>query len=117
LSLGINELYFQVNSIKSKAYVIDVKEKKDNDGSIFYYPVYEYTLPNGRKYKKVSSMGTAQNYVIGEILPISYLKEYPYDAHINHFFNNWAFTILMGIISCFFSIIGVFSLLWSKKRL
>jgi hypothetical protein len=108
-------IYFLSNSQMTKATVVEIREKKDDDGAISRYPVYEYFISDGQEFTDTASMSAGREFVVGDMIPIRYLATSPQNSRIDYFAYHWSLSIILGIGAMALTFVGLV-LNWNYKR-
>ena len=96
MATSLYSAYFLVGSQSTKATVIDVRDRKDSEGNVSRFPVYRYKDASGAEHRGTSFSSDGTDYVIGDVLPVRYLRNSPADARIDHFSHHWLLPILLA---------------------
>ena len=108
LSLGTAayNIYFISKSEEAIGTIVDVIAKKDDDGSVFFYPVYKYQDSLGNIYQGKAEVGTGSSYVLNQKIGIRFLSESPHTSRVDSFSNIWFTTLIFAILSVILFVIG-----------
>lgn len=90
----------------AQGYVVDLIVRDDDQGQPFYYPLVEYTLPNGgKKTVQLAEGSWPPAYDIGQAINILYDPEQPLNAHIktgSSMLGWFTWSIITGILGIAF---------------
>jgi len=113
---SIYTLYFLSSSEAAEAKIIEIVERKDDEGHTSYSPVYSYTLPDGENFTDRSSMSDGREYQIGDTVPIRYLKSSPHQTRIDYFSHHWFLPIFMSVFSLGLAAVAAGLRWWREKE-
>ena len=99
----------------SEATVVDYKAKRDADGATRYYPILQYSTPDGSVIKVQSKKERFQKYEVGKKLTVYYMPEEPEQFFIAGLFPYIKLTsIVLGLIA---SLLLLFEIFKTLRRL
>ncbi|MBU0679302.1 MAG: DUF3592 domain-containing protein [Verrucomicrobia bacterium] len=94
-----------------------VLRRSSGTSSGTYYPVVEFTTPNGETVEFVNSVGSQPpSYRKGEEVGVRYDVENPYKARIDSFVSNWLLVIIFGTMGSIFTVLAVLLLASAGKK-
>ena len=112
---SIYSIYFLSGSIQTKAIVTEIVERKDDDGHLRRTPVYAYKDATGKEFNDRSNTGDGREFMVGDTIPIRYLKTSPHESRIDYFSYHWFLPIFMSILSVVLGGLG-FGLRWWRMN-
>jgi len=112
---SIYSVYFLSSSVQTKATVIEIVERKDNEGHVKRTPIYTYTDSSGKSFTDRSSSSDGREFKVGDSIPIRYLKSSPHQSRIDYFSYHWILPIFMMIFSILLGGLG-FGLRWWRNK-
>ncbi|MBK1884336.1 DUF3592 domain-containing protein [Luteolibacter pohnpeiensis] len=112
---SIYSIYFLSRSIQTTAVVTEVVERNDDEGHLSRTPIYTYKDASGVDFTDRSSTDDGREYVVGDTIPIRYLKTSPHQSRIDYFAHHWILPIFMAIFSILLGGLG-FGLRWWRHR-
>jgi hypothetical protein len=118
--LAISTRSFIATAKPASGTVIEMIAVRDNDGSVTYKPVVEFTTMDGATHSFASNTSSnPPSYRVGEGVEVLYAPDDPNDARIRGFGSLWlAPIILAGIGTVFASIgFGILIVVARRKRL
>lgn len=92
---------FLKNAVKTEGTVVDIKERKNSEGNVLYYPIISFTDKTGKEYEKYGSGHFPTKYEIGDKISILYDPQNPKKNKFNTFINLWigpTIAFALGII-------------------
>lgn len=100
------ELDFRVKAVEAEGIIVDFKNRTDNDGDTYYYPVVEYRTDEGIRYSFESDAGSrTPKYPVGEKRIVLYDPKNPSKAELAEYKDNlYIFALFVGISLIFVSI-------------
>ncbi|MCS6782915.1 MAG: DUF3592 domain-containing protein [Gloeomargarita sp. SKYBB_i_bin120] len=113
---------FLQGAVKTRGEVVDIERRwsrrtEDIDDrrrasrysySLSYYPVVEYSLPNGRRVRFTAKVGSdPPRYRLGQIVEVLYNPNDPFDARIDNFLELWLGPLFWGGFGLFFLVMGL----------
>lgn len=97
---------FLERSVSAQGTVVELIRSRFSD-SVSYYPVVEFSTPNGRQVEFQSNSGSSPpSYNQGEQVSVLYEPSNPEAAKINGFFSLWGGALIVGGIGSVFGLIG-----------
>ena len=112
---GIYSTYFIVRSVQTEATVINIVERKNEEGHVSHYPVYTYKDLSGSEFTDRSSSSDGRVFNIGDPIPIRYLKNSPHQSRVDYFSHHWVLPIILTTFSVIVAAIG-FALRWWRNK-
>jgi hypothetical protein len=99
--------------------VIEMTERANSEGSIFYYPVVAFDLPNGQRQRAQLGEGSwPPAYRVGDLVTVLYQPRNPLDARIDSGGGTvalWTWTIVTGSLAVAFALAA--ALAWFLGRM
>jgi hypothetical protein len=108
-------IYFLSHSTQAQARVTDIVERKDEDGHVSRFPVYEYLDTKGAKHEDRASSADGRQYEVGDVIAVRYLPATPHDSRIDYFSHHWGLPIALLAGAAFMGAAG-FALRWWRQR-
>jgi hypothetical protein len=103
--------------VSAQGVVVTLVTDYNSDGDTIYYPVVEFTLPNGKETRVQSSFGTSPPaFWQGQTVTVLYEPENPQGARIQSFWGLielWLGTLITGILGTSFTGAAI----WARKEL
>jgi hypothetical protein len=100
------------------AQVIEMTERRSSEGSIFYYPVVAFDLPDGRGQRVQLGEGSwPPAHRVGDLVTVLYQPQNPLDARIDSAGGTaalWTWTIVTGALAVAFALAA--ALAWWMGR-
>jgi hypothetical protein len=88
--------------------VIEMTERANSEGSVFYYPVVAFDLPNGQRQRVQLGEGSwPPAYRVGDLVTVLYQPRDPLDARIDSGGGTaalWTWTIVTGALAVAFAL-------------
>ncbi|MBI3535631.1 MAG: DUF3592 domain-containing protein [Deltaproteobacteria bacterium] len=99
---------FIATSLQAQGKVIELSRHatydNHNRSAPVYYPVIEFTLPNGKKTEFISNTGSnPPDYEVGDSVTIIYDPAKPRQAKINSFLDIWLLPVVLGFLGTVFT--------------
>jgi len=89
---------FLEKAVKTEATVVDVEERKSDDGTR-YYPVFSFVDEGGNEHKIYSTMGSyPPAYELGETVLIFYDPQNPEKTKLDSFVSLWLGPVILGVL-------------------
>lgn len=108
---------FRENAVKTIGVIIEVESSIDEEGDIYYFPIYEYSTKSGLKYqhKPITSISSAQ---IGDKTVIYYNESSPEKALVGESnFDFFAFiTLALGFVLLLLVLIRILKYYNNKRK-
>jgi hypothetical protein len=98
-----------VNSAESAVgSVVEVEAKRDSDGDILYYPIFEFTTAGGEEIQFRSNSGAnPPSHKEGDEVEVLYDPYQPLDARENSFSGLWMLSTILLAFGGIFALAGV----------
>jgi hypothetical protein len=107
VALALNTRSFIATAKSAQGVVTQMIRDRDNDGSVTYRPVVEFTTMDGRKHTFESNMSSnPPSYRVGESVEVLHAAHHPADARIRDFGSLWLAPVILGGIGTVFAAIG-----------
>lgn len=109
---------FRRTAIETEGRIVALAESRTRESSgrwsVSYFPVYAYTLPNGRVVQRTSGTGgNPPPHAVGETVRVLYDPAEPDRAMIHGFMESWMLPLLVGTVGAAF---GLAALLFARGR-
>lgn len=113
---GIHSFRFQAGANRTTGTVVELREKRDSDQEITWYPVVEYEV-DGKKYR-IEGVGSIPTWLprVRDKVEVLYKAEQPADGHLNTFLDRWAIPLLAGGVGSVFAALGIFMVRSQRRR-
>jgi hypothetical protein len=116
LAISVIAAVFTVRSfsreVSARGNVVDFVVRTDSEGQEYYYPVVEFTLPDGSMQNVQLSTGSwPPAYIKGEAVTVLYDQEKPQNARIQSFsgaFDKWILSMITGFLGIVFVGVSLF---------
>jgi hypothetical protein len=109
------------NEQSASGNVVDMVQRKDSEGNVYYYPVVEIPIPDEKPLEILLTTGSwPPAYVIGQPVTVAYDPNQPRNARIRSFEGDlgmWTVTIITGLLGLAFSVATGFAYWMSKQQL
>jgi hypothetical protein len=115
IGTGIYSAYFLSASTATSGAITAIHERKDSDGDAVRYPVYQYQDANGAEHRGTTSMSVGREVVVGDVIPVRYLRKSPAQSRIDTFSHHW-FVSLFFLVACLIAATVAGVLGWNYKR-
>lgn len=103
---------------RAVAQVVEMVERKNSEGSIFYYPMVAFDLPNGERQKVQLGEGSwPPAHRVGDLVTVLYQPANPLDARIASGDGTvalWTWTVVTGLLGVAF--LGAAALAWFMRK-
>ncbi len=114
---GVRSFRFQAGANRTTGTVVELREKRDSDNEIIWYPVVEYEV-DGKKYRIEGGVGSIPSWLprVGDKVEVLYKADQPADGHLNTFLDRWAIPLLAGRVGSIFAALGIFMVRSQRRR-
>ena len=115
---GVRTYQFLERAVKTDGTIVELVERRSDEGDILYAPVFTYTDAGGNTHKIFSS--TASYPPIGDVgdkIVILYDPEDPGRAKENRFFSLWGLATVMSGVGIFDFIVFFVIAFFTKKKM
>lgn len=87
---GVRSFRLQAGANRTTGTVVELREKRDSDNEITWYPVVEYEV-DGKKYR-IEGVGSIPTWLprVRDNVEVLYKADQPADGHLNTFLDRWA---------------------------
>jgi len=104
--IEVRTVALHLSAQKAQGGVAENRESTDSD-STFYYPVVEFSTPDGQRHRFISSVGSSPpSFEVGQRVPVLYRKGTPEDASIDTFGEQHGAALFWSTFGLFFILPG-----------
>ncbi|HWT09041.1 MAG TPA: DUF3592 domain-containing protein [Roseomonas sp.] len=107
------EVAFQRIAVETEGSIVALTEhrtrERDGRWSVSYFPVFQYTLPDGTVLqRRARAGGNPPSHAVGEAVRVRYDPARPAEAEIVSFMQTWFFSVLLGGVGALIGLVGLF---------
>lgn len=103
------------SAIFAKGIVVQMRERRGQDGNITYAPVVSFKDANNRVHIiEAHSSSSPPSHQLGDVVPVLYRNGEPENGRINEFFEMWGIAAFSGGFGILDFLIGCLLLVWPK---
>ena len=106
------EVAFQRIAVETEGSIVALTEhrtrERDGRWSVSYFPVFQYTLPDGTVLqRRARAGGNPPSHEVGETVRVRYDPARPAEAEIASFMQTWFFSVLLGGLGALIGLVGL----------
>jgi hypothetical protein len=118
LAIGIYTGIFLHRSVTANGRIVNLRELHDQqDGSLYYAPVFTFAASNGQIYTVSSDTGSnPPGFELGQPVKIMYEERQPSQAKIASFMQLWFNPLMFGFVGATSSVIGYLLYRYERQR-